>query len=155
MSHDDMEMRWDLLPHSRWVERLMSYVNEPWWHGNEMRSTATLPNDTNPASPPEPLKGFSGASYRLGNNQGWNHAKLASAGSEWPKRLPSMSKQDQGPHLPTTTLQSGGVLRARFPHYSLRRMLVSLQVGMFTRSSFLLLEVGPSSFEGSTQPTEL
>ena len=78
-------------------------------------------------------------------NQGWIPAKPASAGSKWPKGLPSLSKQDQGPCLPTTNLQSIGVLRARFPtwvSYTLRRMLVSFQAGVFTWVSSLIWRWG-------------
>ena len=47
------------------------------------------------------------------------------------KGLTILSKQDQGPCLPTTTLQSGDVLRARFTQLGIHlRILVSLQVGV-------------------------
>ena len=55
--------------------------------------------------PPEPPKGSSGASFRLGKNQGGNPVCPTYAGSKWLRGLPSQLKQDQGPCLPTTTPQ--------------------------------------------------
>ena len=81
-------------------------TNQGWYSAKPANAGQSGLKVTKPASTLEPFKGLPGATQRflLEMTKARNPAKPASTGSEWPNGLPSQSKQDQGPRLPTTNL---------------------------------------------------